>query len=169
VEGGASSRIDMNTSVIRCLLIAVAATSLGACSQEQEDRAAQQSAQAIREGNQALRELSDKAREGTQRAKETAKEGAREAGALLADGAITAKVKAALIADPAVDAMRIDVDTQAAVVTLSGQLPDTAQSERAAQIARGVEGVKSVENRLQPRQEGKLPSDAAVQRGIGAA
>lgn len=159
----------MKTSVVQCLLAAAAAASLGACSQEQEDRAAAQSAQAIHEGNQALRELSDKAREGTQRATATAKEGAREAGALLADGAVTAKVKAALIADPAVDAMRIDVDTHAAVVTLSGQLPDAAQAERAAQIARGIEGVRSVENRLQPRPEGKLPSDAAVQRRAGEA
>lgn len=135
--------------LLRWMLCASAAFLSCACSKEQEDRAAQQSAQAIHQGNQALRELSEKARDGTQRAAAAAKEGAREAGAMISDGAITAKVKAALIADPTVDASRIDVDTHAAVVTLSGQLTDAAQTERAVQIARGVEGVKAVESRLQ--------------------
>lgn len=135
--------------LLRWTLCASVAFLSCACSKEQEDRAAQQSAQAIHQGNQALRELSEKARDGTQRAAAAAKEGAREAGAMISDGAITAKVKAALIADPTVDASRIDVDTHAAVVTLSGQLTDAAQTERAVQIARGVEGVKAVESRLQ--------------------
>jgi len=143
----------MNMRIIGCLVLASTGL-LGACSQEQEDRAAQRSADAIHKSNQALREITDKARAGSEKVVSTAKEGAREAGALLSDGAITARVKAALVADPAVDASRIDVDTHGSVVTLTGRLEDATQTERALQIARGIEGVKSVESKLELRREG---------------
>lgn len=126
-----------------------ALAALGACSQEQEDRAAERTSQAVRESNQALRGLAEKTREGTEQAAAIAKEGAREARAALSDGTVTAKVKAALLADATVDATRIDVDTAGGVVTLSGLLPDPAQIGRARDIAARVQGVRAVENKLQ--------------------
>jgi hyperosmotically inducible periplasmic protein len=73
---------------------------------------------------------------------------AEKAGEVLGDAAITGKVKSALIADPDVKALQIDVDTKDGVVTLNGSADTSARSERATTIARGVDGVKSVENRL---------------------
>ena len=67
---------------------------------------------------------------------------------LLTDGAVTAAVKAALIADRDVQAMRIDVDTRAGAVSLNGTVDTAEHAERAARIARETRGVKSVENRL---------------------
>jgi hyperosmotically inducible protein len=72
----------------------------------------------------------------------------RTAGQTIDDAGITAKVKAALLAEKGVDGMRIDVDTSQGNVTLSGKVPDQTQVERATQIARGIEGVKGVDNKL---------------------
>ena len=123
---------------------------LAGCNQAQEDRAAEQTANAIRQGNQALRDIASTAREGAEKATEAAREVGREAGPILNDASLTAKVKAALVADTQVAGTRIDVDTKGGVVTLTGTLP-AGQAQRALEIARSIEGVKSVENRLTPQ------------------
>lgn len=64
------------------------------------------------------------------------------------DAAVTAKVKAALLAEKNVDGLKINVDTRDGNVTLSGNVPEQAQVERATQVARGIEGVKNVDNQL---------------------
>ena len=78
----------------------------------------------------------------------TTQSGDRTAGQVVDDAGITAKVKAALIADKDVNGMSINVDTSAGNVTLTGKVPDRSQVDLAIQIARGVEGVKSVDNKL---------------------
>jgi hyperosmotically inducible protein len=71
-----------------------------------------------------------------------------KAGNAIEDGAITAKVKTALLADPDVKGLKIDVDTKNGVVTLSGTVEKNANLDKAVTIARNTEGVKSVENQL---------------------
>lgn len=76
------------------------------------------------------------------------KEKAGQAGNKVEDAAITAKVKTALVGEPGLQALKIDVDTANGVVTLTGAV-DTPQSlDRATQVAQAVDGVKSVDNRL---------------------
>jgi hyperosmotically inducible protein len=77
-----------------------------------------------------------------------ARDGMARAGDVLADTAMTAKVKAALIAEPDVDATRIDVDSRDGAVKLAGSQSTQAAIDRALGIARGIDGVKSVDNRL---------------------
>ena len=72
----------------------------------------------------------------------------RTAGQVIDDAGITAKVKAALIAEKGVNGMSINVDTSEGNVTLTGKVPDPTQVERATQVARGIDGVKSVDNKL---------------------
>ena len=72
----------------------------------------------------------------------------RSAGQTFDDAGITAKVKAALMAESGVDGLKINVDTFSGLVTLKGEVPNQGQVDRAGQIARGVEGVKDVDNRL---------------------
>jgi hypothetical protein len=74
--------------------------------------------------------------------------GDRTAGQVVDDAGITAKVKAALVAEKGVNGMSINVDTSEGKVTLSGKVPDSTQVERATQVARGIDGVKSVDNQL---------------------
>jgi len=65
------------------------------------------------------------------------------------DATITAKVKTALLNDPQVGGLKIDVDTTKGVVTMSGMVKSPAEAERAVQLARQQGGVKDVKSTLQ--------------------
>ena len=64
------------------------------------------------------------------------------------DGTITVKVKTAMLADPTLKALQINVDTKDGTVTLIGPVESQAQKDHAAEVAQGVSGVKSVDNNL---------------------
>jgi hyperosmotically inducible periplasmic protein len=64
------------------------------------------------------------------------------------DATITAKVNASLARDKDLSAIRIDVDTQDGVVTLSGLAPSASAKEHASEVAHKVAGVHSVNNQL---------------------
>jgi len=64
------------------------------------------------------------------------------------DAAITTKVKTAVLAEPGLKSLQINVDTKDAVVTLSGTVDSPELKSRAVQIAQGVQGVKSVNDNL---------------------
>lgn len=66
----------------------------------------------------------------------------------VADAAITTKVNAALAADDKLKATKINVDTKAGQVTLTGVAPDAQSLARASQLAQAVDGVTNVVNRL---------------------
>jgi osmotically-inducible protein OsmY len=80
--------------------------------------------------------------------KADAKSAADKAGNAIEDGAITAKVKTALLADPDVKGLAIDVDTKNGVVTLKGTADKPANRDRAVAIAKDTGGVKSVQDQL---------------------
>ena len=65
------------------------------------------------------------------------------------DATITAHVKTALLNDPQVGAMKIDVDTAQGVVTMSGTVKSEAEAARAIQLAKQARGVKDVKSTLQ--------------------
>ena len=67
------------------------------------------------------------------------------------DTTITTTVKTKLAAEKGATLTRIQVDTDRGVVQLSGVVDSAAEKARAEQIARGVNGVKSVKNNLQTR------------------
>jgi len=67
-----------------------------------------------------------------------------DAGAAVTDAAITSAVKARLLADPGVSGLRIDVDTQGAVVTLNGTVDSRAMADRAVTLVRNTDGVTRV-------------------------
>ena len=74
--------------------------------------------------------------------------------ATVEDAAITAKVKSALLAEPGLGALRIDVDTKDGVVTLSGAVDSSTLKERATQAAQQVSGVRSVVDKLAVKSTG---------------
>ena len=84
------------------------------------------------------------AREG---ARET-KGAARGAGRGMSDGWVTSKIYADFIDEDALEGSDIDVDVKAGVVTLKGTVPTQAGSARAADVAKAIDGVKSVRNSL---------------------
>ena len=70
------------------------------------------------------------------------------AGQYIDDSVITAKIKAALLKDPAVSALSVSVETRKGTVVLSGFVESAIQLRRAAEIAAGVQGVVTVKNGL---------------------
>lgn len=77
------------------------------------------------------------------------KPGAKSTGEVVDDAIITTKVKSALLADPDVSGLAINVDTYKGQVTLTGNVKSGAQVTRAEDIARGMKGVTSVKNNLE--------------------
>ena len=161
----ASSRVLARISAI----VAVTAFSFGlaACDKAQEpptvgqklDSAVQKmdqaSADAKVKAEQALNTTENKLEQGATKLESAAnqagdamKDAAHSSGALADDASITAKISAELAKDADLSAIKIDVDTKAGAVRLSGPAPSEAAKERATTLAKEVEGVKSVDNAL---------------------
>ena len=70
-------------------------------------------------------------------------------GETIDDTTITTRVKTAMLNDPAVGGLRIDVDTFKGVVTLSGRVKSEAEKAQAITLARRVSGVAEVKDALQ--------------------
>lgn len=62
------------------------------------------------------------------------------------DTAITTKVKSAVFNEPTLKSAEINVETFKGVVQLSGFVSSQAHINKAVEVARGVNGVKSVKN-----------------------
>jgi hyperosmotically inducible protein len=69
-------------------------------------------------------------------------------GEFVDDSTISTKVKAKLFEDPATSGWHISVTTDKGVVRLTGTVASAKEKEHAAELARGVAGVKSVQNEL---------------------
>ncbi len=70
-------------------------------------------------------------------------------GEAIDDTTITTRVKTAMLNDPGVGGLRIDVDTFKGVVTLSGRVKSQAEKEQALALARMISGVVEVKDALQ--------------------
>ena len=79
----------------------------------------------------------------------TIKSGSATLGNKVDDGITTAKVKAALLADPSIHSLDIRVVTRVDEVQLSGFVNNQQQMDRAMQAAAGVQGVRQVSNEMQ--------------------
>jgi osmotically-inducible protein OsmY len=75
----------------------------------------------------------------------------RSTGVYVDDKVVTTKVKAALLNDPEVKGLQVNVETFNGVVQLSGFVDKPEQIPRATEVTKGVEGVKSVKNDLNVR------------------
>lgn len=67
---------------------------------------------------------------------------------LVDDSILTTKIKAGMLADPGVKATEVSVETNSGEVTLSGAVASQPEVEQAQKIAEGVNGVKTVINKL---------------------
>ena len=79
---------------------------------------------------------------------EEAKRLGRSIGTGTNDGWLWTKTRAELATTDDLRDSTINVDVDNAVVTLSGTVATAAQKNKAAQVAKGVEGVKNVKNNL---------------------
>ena len=73
----------------------------------------------------------------------------KTAGQSIDDATITAAVQSKLSSDRISNFTRVDVDTERGVVTLNGVVKSADQKVRVAELARQVNGVRTVNNNLQ--------------------
>ncbi|UXY10336.1 molecular chaperone OsmY [Kosakonia sp. ML.JS2a] len=99
----------------------------------------------------------DKAQNAASSAGEKIDSSMNKVGGFMDDSTITAKVKAALVDHESIKSTDISVKTEKKVVTLSGFVESQAQAEQAVSVAKGVQGVASVSDKLHVR-DGKNQS-----------
>jgi hyperosmotically inducible protein len=99
----------------------------------------------------------DKAQSTANTAGEKIDNSMNKVGNFMDDSSITAKVKAALVDADDIKSTDISVETEKNVVTLSGFVESQAQAENAVAVAKKVEGVTSVSDKLHVR-DGKEQS-----------
>lgn len=99
----------------------------------------------------------DKAQNAASSAGEKIDSSMTKVGGFMDDSSITAKVKAALVDHESIKSTDISVKTDNKVVTLSGFVESQAQAEQAVSVAKSVEGVASVSDKLHVR-DGKNQS-----------
>ena len=86
---------------------------------------------------------------GTKKGAEKTKDALSKTGENITDGWITSRIKAKFMANEATRASSINVDTNDHVVTLTGAVPDAAARAKALALAKEVEGVNRVVDKLQ--------------------
>jgi hyperosmotically inducible periplasmic protein len=74
---------------------------------------------------------------------------AKPVSATLDDATITTRVKTAILNDPGVAGQKIDVNSSAGVVTLTGVVKTKEEEARAIELAKQVRGVTDVKSSLQ--------------------
>jgi hyperosmotically inducible protein len=89
--------------------------------------------------------------------------------AAASDAWLTTKVKVQLMAEPGLSPLAVNVDTRDGVVTLFGAVSTEQLKDRAAMQAKGVSGVKAVENDLQVVPEVAAERVAAKDEEVQAA
>ena len=80
--------------------------------------------------------------------KEKTKSAAKTTGTVLSDAEITAAVKTKLLADKTVGGLKIDVDTDHGVVTLTGPVKSNLEKKEALRLAHETKGIKKVVSKL---------------------
>jgi len=68
------------------------------------------------------------------------------AGEYVDDAVITGKIKAAVLEEPSLKSAEINVETSKGIVQLTGFVRSRTDINKAVEVAKGIEGVKSVKN-----------------------
>ena len=129
------------------IVVAAAAIAFPVYAQTKNDTTlpnAQERAQNREKAHEKVDAAKDKLPSAEERAHNREKVSSSAAGA-----ALTTKVKTALASDAGMKTMtNIDVDSNNGVVTLKGKVDSAAAKKKAGEIAKKVDGVKSVKNQL---------------------
>ena len=109
-----------------------------------EQKAKEIGAEASQQTSKGVTEVKEATRDLAQDAKKAGSEVANK----VSDAVITTSVKAELVKDPNLSALKINVDTAGGRVVLQGSAPSLAARDQAVRLAQGVKGVVSVDNQL---------------------
>ncbi|HQR98720.1 MULTISPECIES: BON domain-containing protein [unclassified Polaromonas] len=122
---------------------------LTACNKADDGKTVGQSIDSgIAKTEQAAKDAGNTMKEASKDAQATGSQASTTMGEKIDDVTITATVSTGLAKDPDLSAIKINVDTKDGVVTLNGPAPSAVAKDKAADIARQVKGVTSVNNQL---------------------
>lgn len=141
------TNIRIRTCVLAASSLALIAVA-GCDKPNPAESAGKQIDQSMQKMGQKVDQVTDRAKEQVAKTADRAKEQVAKTGQVLDDTAITAAVKAGIIAEPGLKVLKIDVDTKDGKVTLTGSADSAENVQRATQVASSVQGVKSVDNRI---------------------
>lgn len=113
-----------------------------------DDKIQGEAAEAAREADDKTDAAQKKAGDKADELQKKAGDKADEAGDAVANAALTSKIKTKFLADTAISGLRIDVDSNNGVVTLTGTVPSATEKAHALKVARETDGVKSVVDHL---------------------
>jgi hyperosmotically inducible protein len=143
--------MDVRTPRITLLAGAIAvALSLAACGEARNDSAPRTSRADTPATSGATKtdRMTADASAAANRAANKVERAGQDIAAKADDAAMTAKVKARLMAEPGIDSLQIDVDTRDGQVTLTGEVDTPQNKARAKELASSIEGVTGVVDRL---------------------
>lgn len=144
-----TSKIAPARSALFAVLAVAGALTLAACDNKTNTTAGQKMDSAVAKTESSAASAESSMKQGAADAKEAVKDAAANVSAKVDDATITAAVSAGLAKDADLSAIKINVDTKAGMVTLNGPAPTAAAKARAEEIAKGVQGVSSVDNKLE--------------------
>ena len=137
-------------------VILAASSVLAACGNADDSMTAGQKldmavAEAKAEGREIkadAKEVADQAADSLEKMSDASEAKADQAGTAIADAAIVAALNAKIAQDKDLEASRIDVLAEQGRVVLRGTAPSSVAADRAVALAKGTDGVSSVENEL---------------------
>jgi len=151
--------IQPRQRIVSILAVSALALGLSACGKTEDQTAGQRLDSAVSRTEQAASDAQQRTENAASNAGARMEEGANRVGNaasnaagsamdVAGEAATTAEIKAALVKDPELSALQINVDTKGGTVTLNGTAPSDSAKTRAEEIAKGVKGVASVNNML---------------------
>jgi hyperosmotically inducible protein len=148
--------LHMNTFKTTTTVAALAAVfALSACDRNADERTA---GERLDGAVVSAERRADEARADVQRESAEARNditaAANQASDKMKDASITTKVNAELAREKDLSSLKINVDTNAGHVVLSGTAPTAEARDRATTVAQRVEGVLSVDNKLTVANQG---------------
>ncbi len=155
-----SNPFSVPTSRLALSCALVLLTALAACGKKPDDQTVGQKLDtAVAKTEQAatdakgmaetsMGKAEDAMKEASNKAEASGKSTANKVANAMDDVSVTAAISAEFIKDPDLSALKINVDTKNGNVTLNGPAPTLAAKEKATTIAKAVNGVMSVDNKL---------------------
>jgi hyperosmotically inducible protein len=101
----------------------------------------------VNKGAEGVGVAAEKTKEAADTAADKTKDAASKTANVASDTWVTTKVKTKIVGDKALKGSKIDVSTTGGIVTLSGTVTSEAQKTRAITLAKGIKGVKDVDDK----------------------
>lgn len=142
---------SMKTGKHRTLLAAVAsalALGIAGCGDKQSNNEFGQNLEPGKTAGSKLDQAADAAERKVDQTESAVRDETAKAGKAIDDATITTKVESALISEPGLKSLGINVNTVAGVVTLRGTADSQEKRQKAELVASTVDGVRWVKNQL---------------------